>query len=196
MAEQTLLKTLEEDARGQAAGILSDAEARAREIIEGAEQESASVKEARLRELETTLEKERSARINSARVRAVGALIEVRRNAIEAVLEGTVESFGKMPPDEYSRLLGRLCSNLEKDLRGTGETRPVLRVNPADIGRLNNPGVEFVADPEVTLGAAFVSADGKVRKELTIPSIIRKKRRALETLIDKAIFGQGEKTDD
>ena len=187
MAEETLLKTLEEDARGQAAGILSDAEARAREIIEGAEQESASVREARLRELEGTLEKERSARINSARVRAVGALIEVRRKAIEAVLEGTVESYGKMPPDEYSRLLERLCSILEKDLRGTGETKPVLRVNPADIGRLNKAGVEF---------AACVSADGKVRKELTIPSIIRKKRRALETLIDKALFGQEEKTDD
>ncbi len=196
MAEETLLKTLEEDARGQAAGILSDAEARAREIIEGAEQESASVKETRLRELEATLEKERSARINSARVRAVGALIEVRRNGIEAVFEGTLDCYRKMPPEEYSRLLGRLCSILEEDLRGTGETRPVLRVNPADIGRLNKAGAEFAADPEVTLGAAFVSADGKVRKELTIPSIIRKKRRALETMIDKALFGQGEKTGD
>ena len=195
MAEETLLKTLEEDARGQAAGILRDAGERAREIIDGAEREAALFREARLRELEATLEKERSALINSARVRAVGALIEVRRNGIDSVLESTVESFRTLPGAEYSRLLERLCSILEKDLRSEGETRPVLRVNPSDIGRLGNGDVEFAADPEVTLGAAFVSSDGKVRKELTIPSIIRKKRRALETRIDKALFGQAGEPD-
>lgn len=189
MAEDTLLKTLEEDARTQAAGILKDAERRAREIIDEAERESAALKEARLAELSAALKKERSALLNSARVRSSGAMLEVRRSVIDSVLESAVESFREMPEKEYSGLLKRLCSVLKKDLSGDGGDRPVIRVNPADIGKLADTDVEFAADPSVSLGVVWASADGRVRKELTIPSIIRKTRKTLETEIDKALFG-------
>lgn len=189
MAEDTLLKTLEEDARIQADGILKDAERRAREIIDEAERESAVLKEARLAELSAALKKERSALLNSARVRSSGAMLEVRRSVIDSALESAVESFRGMPEKEYSGLLKRLCSILKKDLSADGESRPVIRVNPADIGKLDDTDVEFVPDPEVSLGVVYASADGKVRKELTIPSIIRKTRKTLETEIDKALFG-------
>lgn len=190
MAEETLLKTLEEDARNQAAGIIEEAERRAREIIDGARSEAASLKEARLSELSAALGKERSALLNSARVKASGALLEVRRAVIDSVLEGVVESYREMPEQEYAALLKRLCSILKKDLAADSESAPVIRVNPADLGKLGNAGVEVAADPSVSLGVVYASADGKVRKVLTIPSIISKTRKTLETEIDRTLFGK------
>lgn len=190
MAEETLLKTLEEDERNQAAGILEEAERRAREIIDVAKSEAASLKEARLGELSAALGKERSALLNSARVKASGALLEVRRAVIDSVLDSVVESYRDMPEEEYAALLKRLCSILKKDLAADAENTPVIRVNPSDLGKLGNADVEIAADPSVSLGAVYASADGKVRKELTIPSIISKMRKTLETEIDKTLFGE------
>ncbi|MBI5586844.1 MAG: hypothetical protein HY889_00580 [Deltaproteobacteria bacterium] len=191
MAEDTLLKTLEEDARAQASEVLKDAERRSQEIFEAARRESASLKEARLKELSATLMKERSALLNSARVRASGALLEVRRSVIDAVLKKAVESFNLLPEKEYSGLLKRLYSILEKDWESVGTGRPIVRINPSDTGKIDEKGAVLVPDPSVSLGLVFTSADGKVRKELTIPSIVRKAAKTLETEVDKVLFGGG-----
>lgn len=189
--EETLLKTLEEDARAQAAEVLKDAERRAQEILAAARSESASSKEARLKELSAALMKERSARLNSARVRASGALLDVRRSVIDAVLKGAVESFTRLPEKEYSGLLKRLYSILEKDWDSDGAGRPVVRINPSDTGKIDAKGAVLVPDQSVSLGLVFTSADGKVRKELTIPAIVRKTGKTLETEVDKVLFGAG-----
>lgn len=190
MAEETLLKTLEEDARNQATGILEEAERRAREIIEGAESEAAFLKEARLGELSAALGKERAALLNSARVRASGALLEVRRAVIDSVFESVMDSYRDMDAEEYAALLKRLCSILKKDLGAEAGNTPVIRVNPSDLGKLDDADVRFEADPSVSLGVVYASADGKVRKALTIPSIISKIRKTLETEIDRTLFGK------
>jgi len=189
MAEDILLKTLEEDARNQAATLLGEAEKRAREIIEEAVSEAESFREARLRELSETLEKECAAVRNAARVRSSEALLKARRAVIDMAIDGVLESYRNMPEEQYALLLNRLCSILMKDLSVDGQTRLAIRVNPADTGKLAGCDAEVVADTEVSLGVAFVSADGKVRKYLTIPSIIAKTRKRLETEIDKAVFG-------
>lgn len=189
MAEDILLKTLEEDSRARAADILEEAERRAREIVEAAENEIATLMDERLKGLHSSVEKERSAALNRARVRSGALMLEVRRALAEEVLESAIESFRRLNNDEYTALLNKMYSILKKDWQRGGGARPVVRLNPADIGKVADSEAEFVSDTAVELGVVFATADNRVRKELTVPSILKKARKTLETGIDKTLFG-------
>lgn len=189
MPQDTLLLALEEDARNQARRIIEEAEEEAKKIIEGAEAEARSLRERRLAELSSALEKKKAYTLNTARTRAAGAGLRARHGLIDQVLRDTLERFRSMSGHEYSVVLNGLYEELKREWDASGEDRPIVLVNPADTGLLNDGYGEVRADKDVSLGVVFTSKDGKVRFDNTVPSRLRKSRAELMPLLDKLLFG-------
>jgi len=190
MPYQTLLKALEDDARGQCEKIVSEAEEQAERAVREAEEEARRARSERFAALEGKLARERASRINDARTRAGALKLSVRRRLIERVLDGAFERVRSLPEDEYVEVLRRLAREAAAEFDSTG-LKPVISVNPADAGRLDGAlgdGAEVRPDPEVTLGVVASTPDGRRRVENTVASRIERARDHLLPMLDKLLF--------
>lgn len=190
MAQDALLKALEEDAREQCKRILADAEEKARDIIREAEKEALRIKEEGLKALREILEKQRASLLNNARILMGGLKLEVRREVAEDVLNRVINAIEGLPKDRYAILLDRLYKELKSDWEKNMKDKPVVHINPGDAGLLKDPEAVFSPDPDVKLGVLFTSGDGRVRYENTIPARIKKYRSQLAADIDRIVFGE------
>lgn len=186
MAQEALLKAIEEDARAQTSRIVSEAEEAARTIVEDAEGEVRKVRDERLKSRALSMERQKASAVNNARTRANGLNLSVRHGIIEEVIKETEERFGKMPKDEYSALLNRFYGEL-KDSWPTEAGGYTVLVNPSDANLIE--GADLRPDPGISLGVAFVSKDGRVRFENTVGSRLQKARPRLVTVINGMIMG-------
>ncbi len=185
--EDALLNALEEDARTQCAAIIEEAGKAAADIIAEAEKEVSILREERFDSLNIRLRELKTSSINAARVRAEGLKLKARHEIIEKVLDDALEGFKGLPREEYAEVLKSLYEELKKEW-GSRE-KPVVLVNPEDTGFIKEASFEVRPDPDVRLGAVFVSGDGRIRYENTIPSRIKSIRPDLVAAVEKTLFG-------
>src|SRR5574337_148398 len=131
MAQEALLKAIEEDARAQTSRIVSEAEEAARTIIEDAEGEVKRIRDERLKSLVLSMERQKASAVNNARTRANGLQLSVRHGIIEEVIKEAEERFAKLPKEDYSVLLKRFYGEL-KDIWPTEAGGFTALVNPSD----------------------------------------------------------------
>ncbi|MBI5491703.1 MAG: hypothetical protein HY893_02095 [Deltaproteobacteria bacterium] len=187
MAQEALLKAIEEDAYAQTGRIVSEAEEAAKSIIEDAEKDVLRVRDERLKSLALSMERRKASSLNNARIQANGLKLSVRHGIIEEVLKEAVDSFGKLPAEDYSRLVNRLYDELKSNWPPEAG-RPTVLVNPSDAG-LIKAGADLMPDAGVSLGVVFTSKDGRVRFDNTVRSRIQKARASLVTMINGMITG-------
>ncbi|GMR04603.1 MAG: hypothetical protein BMS9Abin23_0503 [Thermodesulfobacteriota bacterium] len=189
MAEEDLLKAVEEDARAQAQGLIQDAEKEAAGIVEEAESEAASVRAERLGALSEAMARRRTALINGARIRTAALKLEARLGVIEEAVVMAVKRLKGLPEDKYRILLNRFFKELERRWQEAGPgTDPVVFVNPADVDIIEDQPVEIRPDADVSLGVVFASADGRIRFENTVETRIKRARPEIVMDLDKLLF--------
>ncbi len=188
MAQDALLKAIEEDAYAQTDRIVSEAEEAAKSIVEDARNEVRKLREERLKSLALSMERRKASTINGARTRANGLKLSVRHEIIEGVLKEAEQSFRGLPNEEYSRLINNLYGELKNDWPFEAGNAIAL-VNPNDAGLIKDGFAQVKPDAGVTLGVVFTSKDGRIRFENTVRSRIQKARSSLLTAINKTVFG-------
>jgi len=190
MAQDALLKAIEEDARAQAERIIEESEEAARGIVKDAEDEVSGIRAERLAALAQRLERRKASLLNGARINTGALKLRARLDVIERVLALTEERARGTTREEYGTLLNRFYEELEKKWLEEAETEPpIVLVNPEDAGLLDGRGVEIKPDPGVSIGVVFTSRDGRKRYENTVSSRIRKARGEMVMEIDRLIFG-------
>ena len=168
MAQDPLIAALEEDARGQAARIIEEAE------------------EARER-----LGKTRAAAVNGARTRAAGLKLAVRQELIQRAIDEAAKRFFSLNGEERSRLVARLYAELEREwARARSYEPPVVRVNPADLKLIEAGGAVVLPDESVAAGVVFTSADGRVRFENTVSSRMERAKKKMIPAINEMLFDE------
>lgn len=189
MAQDALIKAIEEDANAQCERILKEARHAADEIVRRAEEEALRAREEGVRGANSAVQRKRSSLVNKARTQAASVKIEARQEAIEEVFNETVKRFKEMPLDAYSIILNRLYEELCAVWPVLDAGPPVALVNPRDAGLLGRYGVELSPDPQVSLGVVFISRDGRCRFDNTIDARIKKAKKRLTPELNKILFG-------
>lgn len=188
MAQESLLAALEEDARAQADSIIRSAQTQAAALMAAAGEEAASATDAMLALSARAIDRSRAALLNGARVRAAALIIDSRRALMDAVFERSALAFSSIERTEYRRILNRWYDELKAAWDEAGLTaEPVVIVNPADRELLDQSGFLLKADPLVTHGLVFVSADGRVRFENTFASRLDRAREDVMPLLERIL---------
>lgn len=190
MAEDALITALEEDARSQAERIIEDAREAAEAALREAHAEVAREREVRALELEARLKGQRAALLNTARTKASGGRLSVRRDLTERALIEAEKRFSSTAKEEYRHLLNLLFLELKAEWEKArpGES-PVVFVNPADTGLLET-ALKLKADEGVRLGVVFSSVDGTVRFENTIAARLSKGKAVMVPAINEMLFDE------
>lgn len=189
MAQDALLKALEDDARAQAEKVVSQAEREAAVIVEAAEAEVESLKSERIKGLEDKLVRERTRKVNSARTRAGAVKLKIRHKLVEEVFDSALEHFKALPREEYSRLVKRLFHEACHGLHCGADEKYVVRVNPADVELVDDERARVEPDEHVSLGVVVIAGDGRVRSENTLRSRLERGRKTLLPMVDKILLG-------
>lgn len=177
---------LENEARAEIERLRAEGQARAREIVEGANARAQTLIENR----ERSLEAQRAAALNRARSAAELEMSAARLNAGESGLkrafelaEGQLRDVVKAP--EYREILSRLI----KEARGALENVEVLEVNPADVAvaRQIAPDVEVRGNPAISGGVRAVAGGGKSGITNTLPGRLERVRGTLAPQIAKLL---------
>lgn len=189
-AQDALIKAIEEDALAQSSRIAGEAEEAAGEIAARADAEVSILREERLKELAAEIERRRSALLNSARTKTNGLKIAAKREVMEGVLNAALTRFRELPSERYAALLGFFYEETKRSWQKDRPLeKPVVLLNPSDMGLLKDAGVEFRPDESVSIGVVFVSEDLKMRYENTAVSRLKRARAALEPLLNSILFG-------
>lgn len=191
MAQDSLLAALEEDARNQSGRILEEAEESARALMNEAKEAAEVERSEKVMELEERLRRERASRLNAARMKASGLKLKVRNGLIGETIDEAARRFGAIPKDEHAKLVNRLFDELKKAWsRERPDETPVALLNPSDIGIIKDDGTVFRPDGEVSLGAVFTSADGRVRYYNTVGSRLEKALSTIKPAVNEMLFGE------
>lgn len=186
MAQDALLKAIEDDALAEKEAILKEAEDASVAIIEQARTEASAWKDERMSALRLSFAARRAVLTGSAKVRSQALKLKARHALIQEVLREAVNSFGEQ--GGFDGLLNRFYAELKVEWDLAGLPSPVVLVNPADAGLITAEGVEVKTDKDVRLGVVFVSKDGKTRYENTVDSRLKKALKTLEPEIDRLLF--------
>lgn len=190
MAEDTLITALDEDARAQAERIMTDAREAAEAVMREAREQVSRERETRALELETRLRGQKAALLNTARTRASGGRLSVRRALVERALTEAEKRFAAMPKEEYRQLLDQLFSELKNEWeKGRPGESPIVLVNPADTSFLES-SLTLKADESVSLGVVFTSADGTVRFENTVAARLFRAKAVMVPALNEMLFGE------
>ncbi|MBE7415541.1 MAG: hypothetical protein HS130_10100 [Deltaproteobacteria bacterium] len=184
-----LIAALEEDARAQASRLIEEAEEAREEMLRRARDEAAKEADERLSTIRERLKRERAATLNSARTRAAGLKLGVRRELLDGVLVEAQKRLVSLPDAEYGRLVTRLYEALKDEWE---KARPgeqaIIRLNPADAARVRADGARVEPDTRVAGGVVLTSVDGRVVFENTVPSVVERARKVMVPAIDKLLF--------
>lgn len=190
MAEDTLITALDEDARAQAERILIEAREAAEAVMRESREQISRERETRAIELEARLKGQRAAMLNTARTKASGGRLSVRRALVERALTEAEKRFAAIPKEEYRHLLNQLFSELktEWEKQRPGES-PIVLVNPAETGLLET-AFTLKPDEGVRAGVVFMSIDGTVRFENTIPARLFRAKAVMVPALNEMLFGE------
>ena len=190
MAQEALLKAIEEDARAQCERIVEEAEGLARAVTGEAEEEVLTLRTEGLKSLSERMERRRASLVNRARIRSRALTLRARLDIMEVVLEEAVKRIMGLPREKYRELLVRLYAELERvwEAEGGGKDTPVVLASPEDAAFLRETGREARPDPGVSLGVVFTTGDGRKRYENTVPARMKKAREMIVAGLDRLIF--------
>lgn len=192
MAEDALLKAIEEDAASEIERLLSDARSAASGIIQRAREDARRTEEAEVARLTASLEKKRETETALARARADALRLSARREAIEAVIKEAEDRFAERTDrGDYKAVINGFLDELLKEWDQAAFGAPTALLNPVDIGLVKRDGLEFRPDALVKLGVVLVSTDGAIRFENTVGSRLKKAERLLCARLDRLIAGEG-----
>lgn len=189
MARDALLKAIEDDARAQSEAIVKEALDAASAIISGAEAQTTAIIEDRRASFKTELDGKRASILNGARVSARSVRLAQRWAAIDHAFELALSRFKEMPRPEYGELLGRFHDELARAWDAALAGEPIVLINPQDVQLLGRVGATVRPDDTVSLGVVFVSADGRIRFENTVPSRMSRLRKPAVIRIYETLFG-------
>ncbi len=189
MAQNALLKALEDDARAQALNIIKEAEDAAAVVVAQAEKEAGEALQARLTAMSGEFERRKAAEINFAKTRTQTALLSVRCALIAGAFSKAAEAVRKLPGYEYAELLNRLLAEAMEVWAAHGNaSRPVVLAAPEDAGLIAGAGAEIKPNGRVSLGVMLQSNDGRVEYENTVGSRLNLVRPEMMPILDRILF--------
>ena len=192
MALEDMLKALEEEGRAECERILSQAKARADQIIKEAEQEGTSIKQAHMVKAEALLKSERSKILNEASFTVKKAVIQAKDSLISKVFDRISERVQKIrESSEYREVFRKLASEALANTQG----KIVISVDKRDedIAKsiLKDLGADYElrTDLECGGGLAVTTVDGRITFVNTLDSRLDKARAVLKPDVASILFG-------
>ncbi len=189
MGFEELLSSLEEKGKAQEREVLSAAQAEARKIAKNSEHEAQKILEKAQHAGQAEGNEQKAEMYAAARLRAKRIIAEAREKAVENVLaELRDEMYGFTKTKEYSDLLVKLAKSGVKAI-GPGA---VVKARKEDEKNLRSAGLNMSPILLQCLGGVIVeTADGRVRVNNTLESLLEQftpqlKQRAYEELFGKA----------
>lgn len=183
MGQNELIMALEEEGRSEVRRILEEANQQAGALIGKAEEEAAFIQDARMKTAATEFEKVRTARINSAGLKARGLVLQVKYELMDALFKEALEEI--QGSKDYPRILGRFYNELKESWSYGG---PVIHVNPSDVEHLRAKDVEITPDEGVSGGVEFRSKDKRLRFSNTLATRLERVRGMLAGELDRLLF--------
>ena len=192
MALEDMLKALEEEGCAECERILSQAEERAKRIVEEAEQEGVAIKEAHMAKARELLRSEKSRILSEANFAVKKAVIQAKDLLISQVFDRVSDRVKKMrsSPD-YPDVFRKLASEALANAQG----RVLVSVDERDqeIARsvLNDLGADYElrTDIECCGGLTVTTAEGRITFVNTLDSRLDKARAVLKPDVAAVLFG-------
>ncbi len=171
MSLEVILASIEASGEAEIDRLRSEAESRARPILDAAERKAAIAREEARRAALWPAVAERARRLHQAKIEALRAVGEARQRLIETVLLETRRRLTDLRADpDYPLILRRLISEAitalgEAELRGG---RAVLKIDPRDEPHLSHilndlcPSLQVVSSLQGWGGIIITSGDGRI----------------------------------
>jgi len=175
MSVQGLVEAIETEAEAEATALLDRADEEARAIVEAARQRARERVAASRAAAEQAARSEAARRVNTLRLRNVGARAEVLAESVEGVFrvageEATAIADGG-DPERWARALRRLVDEAVA-VAGPQATSAVRTIDAAAVreaAAAAGARLEVVVDPALPTGLVTRSTDGRVEVDGTLP---------------------------
>ncbi len=178
--------------------LLSEAKEEAQQIVQSAQShvsgmlQEEKAREKKLRdtaekEVKRTLEEQRNERVAWARLEAKRIGAEVREDAIKNVLEDFFNTLAKSRKSpEYKKFMKNSIPTAVAELEGK-VTIHVVKGDKALVPKVK--GAKVTEDLKGLGGALVESADGRIRVDLRLETLVDTKRDEIRKEISEALFG-------
>ncbi len=187
MGIERLKGSLLSEASEDAGKIVEAAEKHVSRMVEEERSQMAARKKEADREIEKTLEEQRSERIAWARLESKRLLAEAREDAIKNVLEDFFDSLeGVRKSPEYKKFLSNSVAKAAAELGGDVSIS-LCKGDKALLAQVK--GAKVKEDLDALGGAIVESADGKIRIDLTIETLFEAQRDEIRKRIYDKLFG-------
>jgi vacuolar-type H+-ATPase subunit E/Vma4 len=190
-----IINRIEADAAAEAAQLLSDADARAFEVLEAARREAVEQAARIGADARRDADSEAATRLAGARLIARDVELTARRTLIDEAMTALSVAVEALPADDYVHFLGaRLASGVrtgDSVAMGAEDAKLVDTVRAAV--EAGAPGVELTWSSETApfQRGALVSGP-RTRLEVTPRSVIESQRDELDVRLARALFDVGE----
>ena len=179
MSLEVILASIESSGKAEIDRLRSEAESRARQILEAAERKAAIVREEARRAALWPAAAERARRLHQAKLEALRTVGEIRQQLIETMLLETRRQLVELRADpDYALILRRLIAEA-LDALGEAELhdgRVVLEIDPRDELHIRSIVNELDLDLQVVSslqgwgGVVVTSGDGRIVVNNTLES--------------------------
>lgn len=193
MSIEDILQALDEECRAECQEIFKRAEQEAKRILDKAQEEADSIRQARLAKIRAEAESEATSIIYSARLRAKNSIIQAKERMVEKALQEAVQGMeGLRSRSDYPDILAGLIEEGLSRLSG----KVVVHVDPADEKSaeeiLRRRGLEFEIRPDIkTRGGAIIADAGeRVRIINTVEERLNRAREKLRMQVSALLFGE------
>lgn len=185
MSVQRLVQAIEAEAETEGGAILDRAEAEAVAIVEAARQRAAERVAAARAAAEQAARSEAARRVNTLRLRNVGARAEVLAESVEGVFRAAGEEAAAIAdggdPERWTRALRRLVDEAVA-VAGPQAVSAVRTIDAAAVreaAAAAGARLEIVVDPALSAGLLARSTDGRVEIDATLPVRLARAREQL-----------------
>lgn len=192
-----IIQTIQQDSEQEARNILSEADAKAKAIVDKAEQEGAEIRKAEeektMRLTSLTIERAKS----SCELKKTQMLLKEKQELIRETLQAAEEKLLRLPDDAYFELLMKLFSRSLLGKSGTVYfSEADLKRLPEDFGeKLNQAAAEKGGEIRISreprrISGGFILEYGGIEENCSFGAIFDTEHENLEDLVQKALFSE------
>ncbi len=192
MALEDMLKALEEEGCAECERILSQAEERAKRIVEEAEREGIAIKDAHMAKAKELLRSEKSRILSEANFAVKKAIIQAKDSLISQVFDRVsdrVEKLRSSPeyPDVFRKLASEALANAQGRVLVSVDERDEKMAGPI----LDDLGADYELRTDIRCcgGLTVTTADGRITFVNTLDSRLDKARAVLKPDVASILFG-------
>jgi V/A-type H+-transporting ATPase subunit E len=187
MGIEKLRGSLLSEANDEAARIINEAKNQAAHLLEEERKGQEEIGARAETEVEQMIAEERNERLAWARLEAKRIMAESEEDAIKGVMEELIEALSSMHGSaEYKEFMKSAISKASEELGGN----VVVRVTKGEKSLVpKGKGMKVEDDLDALGGAIVETADGRIRINLTLETLLDTRRDDLRKQIYQKLFG-------